>query len=787
MTMISSVWKKLMPLCLFVLMAALGLTGTGFAQSSPDMVTVQSVEVGSSQIVLHTDTSNLSFDSYNLGAPPRLVIDVFGAIPEFSERNFPVTNGYSGVRVGLYADKTRFVFDAEGGELPDAKVVQNGSTLVVSWGAGATETTGAQPAVITSGKPASVESIDFDAEKGVSLFKVALSSDVKLIPARVDGDIIRFGAKNTIIPRSLRRVVDASVFPSAVLQIIPYSTIVNGERCVMFAASMKGPVDFSVTNEGSNLVFKTVDGPFAEAAPPSVSSVTIPVDPSVSVEQDPDVRSESTDKVGDVIASLSGQSDDQYDEMFDGAPEKVYVGEPVSLVFDDVDVRKVMQLIAEISNKNLILSDDVKGKISLRLHDVPWDQALDLVLDIKELGTIERGNVTRILPLKQIDDMKTERLKAKQKIKKLEETKTQIFEVNYKDIDTIEDVVDDMLSDQGEVAAIDGSKKIMVTDIPSKLIEVEQLLLELDEPVKQVMIEARIVEMRDTEGLDLGVNWGLTYTNDAGLQEINRSTTTTSVIGVDADGDDITQTDTTSYTRVDGVETTSTSTETSDGTVSISESDSSLVGIGTNIVNDLAVGLGGAFVLPSTVGTAGLGSVINFGRVGLDSTVISLKLSALEASGKAKVVSSPKVMALDGEEAKIEQGTSIPYQSVGDQGTTTEFQDATLSLEVTPEVNPDGTVIMEIKASNSTIGSTVSTGAGSAPSIDTKEAETKLMLKDGETTVIGGIYIESTLSSNSGTPYLKDIPYLGKLFESNSSSSDRSELLIFITPHIIKQ
>jgi len=285
----------------------------------------------------------------------------------------------------------------------------------------------------------------------------------------------------------------------------------------------------------------------------------------------------------------------------------------------------------------------------------------------------------------------------------------------------------------------------------------------------------------------LGVNWGLNYTNDAGLKNINRITSTTTDAGyLDSEGEPVTITETSGYKLVDGVETISSSTKASDGSISVSDSDTDLIGIGTNIVNDMAVGLGGAFVLPSALGTAGLGSVINFGRTGLDSTVINLKISALEASGKAKVVSSPKVMALDGEEAKIEQGTSIPYQTIGDQGTMTEFQDATLALEVTPEVNPDGTVIMEIKASNSTIGSTVSTGVGSAPSIDTKEAETKLMLKDGETTVIAGIYIESTLSSNSGTPYLKDIPYLGKLFESNSSSSDRSELLIFITPHIIK-
>jgi len=331
----------------------------------------------------------------------------------------------------------------------------------------------------------------------------------KLIPAKVDGDIIRFGVKNAVIPRALRRVVDASVFPSAVLQIVPYSTIIAGERCVMFAATMKGPVDYSVVDVGARLTFSSVDGPFAEVASPALSTVSIPVDTSAVVY---DAAPE--DQVAQVISALSEGENLSEDALGDEVV-KVYTGEPVSLVFDDVDIRKVMQLIAEISDQNLILSDNVTGNISLRLHDVPWDQALDLVLEVKELGTIKQGNVVRVLPLKQIEDMKTARLQATKKIKTLEETQTQIFEVNYKDTDTIEDVIDDMISDQGEVSAIDGSKKIMVTDIPSKLIEVGALLKQLDEPVKQVMIEARIVESNTSSGLDLGVNWGFSFDNDA--------------------------------------------------------------------------------------------------------------------------------------------------------------------------------------------------------------------------------------------------------------------------------
>ena len=727
--MISSVLKKLLAFCAVVLLATLGLTEICCAQSSPEMVTVQSVEIDSNRIFLHTDSDKLSFDSYTLAAPPRLVVDVLGAIPEFSERSFSVGNGFSGVRIGLYAEKTRFVFDGANNALPDAEVVQQGNDVLISWGAAnlAVKPTKRVASVVKYGKPASVKSIDFDSNAGVSTFKIVLTADAKYIPAKVDGDIVRFGVKNAVIPRALRRVVDASVFPSAVLQIVPYSTIIAGERCVMFAASMKGPVEYSVDGRGKTLTFKTVDGPFAEAQVDKISRVAIPVNgvsPTGSVEQ----QSLAGDDVANVIETLSvAQCDNGTpgDALTEDGEEivKVYTGVPVTLVFDDADIRKVMQLLAEVSDQNLILSDDVKGKISLRLHDVPWDQALDLVLQIKQLGTIESGNVVRILPLKKIEEMKTARLQSKKKIKTLEETQTRIFEVSYKDTDTIEDVLDDMITDQGEVSAIEGSKKIMVTDIPSKLVEIDALLKELDEPVKQVMIEARIVEASMGSALNLGVNWGLNYTNDD-----------TGAIGIEH-------------------------------------------------VDTGSVSLGGDFLLPATIGTAGIGADLTYGRLGLDDLVLDLKLAALESADELKIVSSPKVLTLDGEEAEISDGVQIPYKTISDQGTKTEFQDATLSLKVTPEVNPDNTIILTVEASNSRPGSTYSDGTG----IDTKEVTTKLLLKSGETSVIGGVYVESETDSNQGVPLLKDIPYVGALFRSKINNNSRRELLIFITPRIVSQ
>jgi type IV pilus assembly protein PilQ len=342
----------------------------------------------------------------------------------------------------------------------------------------------------------------------------------------------------------------------------------------------------------NKLVFSTQDGPFAEPAAKELTSVVVPVNVCAKNVGD----EQHADELAGVIESIAAESSMvTTEDTISGDSVKVYTGEPISLVFDDADIRKVMQLLAEISDMNLILSEEVVGNITLRLHDVPWDQALDLILEIKELGTITQGNVVRVLPSKQIQAMETDRLRAKKTIEKLEDTETRIYEVSYKDTDTFEDVIEDIMSEQGEVRTIDGSKKIMVNDIPSKLVEIQQLLQQLDEPVKQVMIEARIVEANTTEGLDLGINWGLTYNNDD-----------TGEIGIEH-------------------------------------------------VDTGSAGLGGGFLLPSSLGVAGLGADLTFGRTGFDNLVLDMKLSALETSGNGRVISSPKVLTLDGEEAKIEQ------------------------------------------------------------------------------------------------------------------------------------
>jgi type IV pilus assembly protein PilQ len=252
------------------------------------------------------------------------------------------------------------------------------------------------------------------------------------------------------------------------------------------------------------------------------------------------------------------------------------------------------------------------------------------------------------------------------------------------------------------------------------------MILQIDKPERQVMIEARIVEANTNFSRNLGVKWNFDYSQS----------------GIDGD-----------------------------------ESFS---------VNDAALGLGGSFILPVTnPALAGAASAISFGA--LDSQLdIDLRLAALENSGEGRIVSTPKITTLNGEQATISQGTKIPFSSVSDQGTDVQFENAELKLSVTPEINPDGSILLEIDASNSSVGTVVPTATGDAVSIDEKKAQTKVLVRNGQTTVIGGIFIEQENESQSGVPLLKDVPLLGHLFKSTSKSKDRRELLIFITPRIVE-
>jgi len=677
---------------------------------------VESVDIQSRRVVLTTDGAVARIKHFSLGAPPRLVVDLFGVKPAFKEQAFKLSNGFSGLRLGNYPDKTRFVFDAMAGGLPKYTVENKGNEVIVGWGENVSPVSQAQAAggrkEATKETPVTVDAVDFKVEDGKSVVLVSFSGSPEIIEAEQKENIVLFGIKNARISRALRRTIDASAFPSAVRLVTPHTTQVGKSQDVHFSVELKGPTPYFLKKTKGGLEFVVENGPFAEPAPPAAVQMELPV-PQLPVAED--LVPGDSDSTSGMVAQEPVTQDMPW------LKDEKYKGQKISLVFDDADIRRILQLIAEVSNLNIIASDDVKGTITLRLIDVPWDQALDLIMEIKGLGMVREGNVVRIMPRDQIRAAAEAKLTAARTQEKLEDLVTEAVSVSYTNLSNVAGPAKELLTERGKLTEDARNKKLIVKDIPSVVREIRDLVALLDTPERQVMIEARIVEANSTFTRNLGISWGLTYdANASGNWDVSKG----------------------------------------------------------------AVSGGGNFVISPTVGNAGLGSSITFGRVGIDNTILDLRISALETASQGKVISTPRVSTLNGQAASISQGTKIPYQSSGTDGLPkTEFVDANLELTVTPEINPDNSIILDIDATNSS--PTLVDGA-TAPGISTKEAKTKLLVRDGETTVIGGIYVEDDSDSESGIPWLRKIPYLGHLFKSTTKSNNRSELLIFITPRIVR-
>ena len=389
-------------------------------------------------------------------------------------------------------------------------------------------------------------------------------------------------------------------------------------------------------------------------------------------------------------------------------------------------VHRLLQLIGDVSGLNILASSDVQGTVTLRLIDVPWDQALDLVLETASLGKVQQGNVLRIMPKDKIREIEQAGMK-EQKVA-IEEgvLETKVFLISYASVDDMKGYLTDIKSDRGSIIADSRNKQLIVRDVVAVIEQMQEMILQIDKPEQQVMIEARIVEANTNFSRNLGVKWNFGYDQS-------------------------------------GVE----------GKESFS-------------VNDAAVGLGGAFMIaPTNPASAGFATAIGIAALE-DQLNIDLRLAALENSGEGKIVSTPRINTLNCQKAVISQGTKIPFTTVSDAGTDVTFENAELKLQVTPEINPDGSILMDIDVSNSAVGTVVQTAVGESVSIDEKKAQTKVLVRDGQTTVIGGIFIEDERDSNSGVPILMDIPGLGRLFKSTSKTRERRELLIFITPRIVE-
>ena len=404
-----------------------------------------------------------------------------------------------------------------------------------------------------------------------------------------------------------------------------------------------------------------------------------------------------------------------------------YPGKKVSLDFQDADIINVLRLLAEVSKLNMVIGDNVAGKVTIKMLDVPWDQALDVILKMKGLGKVYEDNVLRIDTLSNIARQQEDEAKAKDAMVKAEDLVTQILPVNYAKAGDIAESIKKSLSTRGDITVDIRTNMLIIKDIKDKQEEIDKLLKTLDKPTPQVLIEARIVQADSNFAKDLGIQWGGSYTSTPG-----------------------------------------------DYNVGIISGPGGSVGAPTT---------GFAVNLPAA-GVAGTKGSVGFtvGKTIGDAFNLDLRLSAGETKGLTKVLSAPKIATLDNREATIQQGESIPYKTVSQTGTKTEFIDATLTLKVTPKVTPDGHIAMNIRISKNRQGSIVVEGT---PSINKKEATTEVLVKDGETTVIGGIYEITDVDNVSGIPWFYQVPIFSWLFKSTQKSNIKSELLIFITPKII--
>lgn len=439
-----------------------------------------------------------------------------------------------------------------------------------------------------------------------------------------------------------------------------------------------------------------------------------------------------------------------------------YAGEKLSLNFQNIEVRSLLQVIADFTNFNVVTSDTVSGAVTLRLKDVPWDQALDIIMQAKGLGMRKSGNVLWIAPNDEINAKEKAELEAKAAIQNLEPLRTQAFQLNYtKAADIANQLTSSgtgssggssggtsarILSPRGSVIPEPRTNQIFVSDIPSRLEQVQELITKLDIAVRQVLIEARIVEASDTFGKSLGVRLG-----GSDLRTVRGGTAGYNLVGSNrvAFGGTFNAVSSTTGESVNTLDT-----------------------VNTNFVNLPAVGQNGFNAASFAVSL--FSSAAN--------RFLNLEISALEADGKGKVVSSPRVVTADQTKALIEQGTELPFQVATSSGATSlAFRKANLKLEVTPQITPEGNIILDLDVNKDSVGQATANGFA----INTKHIKTQVLVENGGTVVIGGIFELIETDDVTKVPFLGDLPGLGNLFKTRSRTSNKQELLVFITPKMI--
>jgi type IV pilus assembly protein PilQ len=435
------------------------------------------------------------------------------------------------------------------------------------------------------------------------------------------------------------------------------------------------------------------------------------------------------------------------DEKIEFYKDKEYEGSRVTFNFQDIPVRSVLQLIADVSDLNIVVADNVSGNLTLRLTNVPWDQALDIVLDARNLDMRENGNVIWIAPTADIAAREQQLLQAFQDRKELEPLVTALISVSYATAEDLQTLITEassgesgdagLLSDRGSVAIDTRTNTLMITDTPDRIEAIQKLVLDLDRPVRQVQIESRIVIASSEFGRTLGVRFGVSALHNG-----------SNILGMSGDSD------------------------------SADQVRSDLDPTSPDVFSRYNVNLPAADTNAGSFGISFLAGNI----------LLDLELSALEAEGEGEIISTPRVVTANQSEAFIQQGVEIPYEQAASSGATAvQFKEAVLELRATPLITPDNRVQLELEIKQDSVGEIYQTGrGGSVPSIDTRELSTSVLVNNGETVVLGGIFQDERAKKEDRVPYLSSIPGLGHLFKRKSNETRKRELLVFVTPTIVE-
>ena len=655
--------------------------------------------------------------AFTIDDPARIALDLADTTLGLTSRRRDVNMGPLDTILTAEANgRTRVVLNL--GTMVAYETRASGNTVTIILGDGDEYSAGttqfaaaatAQPSYASSGGRA-ITSVDFRRTRdGGGRVVVNLTDPSTPVDIRQEGGRVVAVFKDTSLPAELMRRLDVMDFAT------PVTT-----------------VDTLRTNLDARIVI-SADGKYEQLAYQSDNEFTIEINPAAAAQED-----------GSTLFSET----------------KEYEGQRLTLNFQDIETRAVLQLLAETSGRNIVVSDTVQGNVTLRLRNVPWDQALDIVMTTKGLDMRQNGNVIIVAPAEEIAARETADLEAKQAISELEPVYSEFLQVNYAKASDLAALIsaeggggNSLLSERGSIAVDDRTNTLLIQDTAERLQDIRRMVTTLDVPIKQVLIESRIVVVSDDFSRNLGVRLGLTAFNE------NSTDGLTTISGTGAGTD-------------------------------------TMIGSALDNLSDPANGT----IYPVQVPELGNRYNVNVpitdaaGRFALaileSDFLVDLELTALEAEGRGEIVSTPRVITANQKEARIEQGVEIPYQQSASSGASTiQFKKAVLSLTVTPQITPDNKIIMDLKVHKDNVGDIISTGGlgGTVPSIDTRSVETQVLVADGQTVVLGGIYETERRETINKVPFLGDIPGLGFLFRSKSRIDNKAELLIFVTPRILDE